>query len=72
MGVVGSVHKQQLLDHSGAEFGHPLPVLLRPDGSFQDTTAKYTFADEDFPKLVSRYGSRVDAQTNNKDAEFVV
>jgi len=72
MGVVGSVHKQQLLDHSDVPFSHPLPVLLRPDGSFQDTTTKYTFVDGDRPKLVSRYGSRVNAQTNGKDIEFVV
>ena len=72
-GVLGSVHEQQLLDRSDVAFGYPLPLIKRPDGSVQDTTATYTFANGDYPTLVLRYDSPVDAQTaNNKDAEFVV
>ncbi|KAF9650862.1 subtilisin-like protease [Thelephora ganbajun] len=59
LGVLGSVHKQQLLDHSNDPFNVSLPFVQLPGGTIQNTTTKYTFANGDYPNLVSRllYGS---------------
>jgi len=61
LGVLGSVHEQQLLDHSDVPLNSSLPLIQLPDGSVQNTTTKYTFSDEDYPTLVLRYWSLVDA-----------
>jgi len=61
LGVLGSVHEIQLLDRSNVPFGSSLPLIELPDGSIQNTTTKYTFADGDYPSLVYRYGPLVDA-----------
>ena len=61
LGVLGSVYDQQLLDRSEVPFDSSLPLIQRPDGSIQDTTTKYTFTNGDYPTIVSRYGSLVDA-----------
>ena len=73
LGVLGSVHEQQLLDHSkAATLNASLPCILQPDGKVQNTTANYTFAGEDFPTLALRYVALADAPAmNNKDAELV-
>jgi len=54
LGVLGSVHEQQLLDRSDVPFNASLPFIQLPDGNIQNTTTSYTFADGDYPKLVSR------------------
>jgi hypothetical protein len=71
MGIMGSVHEQQLLDRSDAPLGSPLPLIRRPGGGIQNTTTIYTFANGDYPTIVSRYGSLVDA-SNNQDTELAV
>jgi len=54
LGVLGSVHEQQLLDRSNAAFGVRLPLIQLPDGSIQKKTKKYTFTDGDYPTVVFR------------------
>lgn len=61
LGVLGSVHEQQLLDHSDVLLNSPLPLIQLPDGSVQNATTKYTLTDEDYPTLVFGYGFFVDA-----------
>jgi hypothetical protein len=61
LGVLGSIHEQQLLDHSDIPFNSPLPFIQLPDGTVQNTTAEYAFAKGDYPTLMYRYGSLVDA-----------
>lgn len=54
LGVLGSVHEQQLLDRSDVLINVSLPFIQLPDGNIQNTTTSCAFADEDRPKLVSR------------------